>query len=134
MLIEIKSWFTGSILVSGEYASIKECLEKNRGANLYGANLCGANLYGANLRGANLYGAKNYLDQHPVFTEIIRRQKVSVFSDLEWSAIAQITIHTLCWNSIKKRFSGVIGHVFEVLAEAGYTEWLDYWNKINQDN
>jgi len=114
MLIEIKSWFTGSILVSGEYASIKECLEKNRGANLY--------------------GAKNYLDQHPVFTEIIRRQKVSVFSDLEWSAIAQITIHTLCWNSIKKRFSGVIGHVFEVLAEAGYTEWLDYWNKINQDN
>jgi hypothetical protein len=42
---------------SGEYESVRDCLEKNKGANLYGANLSGADLYGANLSWANLYRA-----------------------------------------------------------------------------
>jgi hypothetical protein len=80
--------------------------------------------------GANLGGAKNYQDSHDVFQETIRRQPVSVFLDIEWSAIAQITTHRLCWDSIKKRFSDVVPHIFQVLADAGFNEWLDYWNKL----
>jgi len=58
MEIKISSHLDSSkILLCGEYESIKDCLEKNRGANLEGANLRGANLRGANLRGANLGGA-----------------------------------------------------------------------------
>ena len=57
MHIEIKNRFNGEIILSGEYDSVKDALEKNRGANLVGANLGGADLGGANLRGANLRGA-----------------------------------------------------------------------------
>jgi hypothetical protein len=82
MLIEIPNRYTGAIILSGEYESIKDCLEKNReadlrdadlrdadlreaylsganlsGADLSGADLSGADLSGANLRGANLSGA-----------------------------------------------------------------------------
>jgi hypothetical protein len=55
--MEIKNRYTGNIILCGEYESIKDCLEKNRGANLRGANLRGANLEGANLEGAYLEGA-----------------------------------------------------------------------------
>jgi hypothetical protein len=67
MHIKIKNRVNDSIILSGEYDSIKDALEKNRGADLWdadlgdanlgGADLCGANLWGANLRGANLWGA-----------------------------------------------------------------------------
>ena len=57
MKIEIKNRYTGDIVVGGEYRSIKDCLEKNRGANLHGADLHGADLCGADLREANLHGA-----------------------------------------------------------------------------
>jgi len=55
--IEIKSRWSGKVLVCGKYESIKECLEKNRCANLRRANLEGADLRGADLRRANLEGA-----------------------------------------------------------------------------
>lgn len=79
MNVEIKNRFSGEIILCGEYKSIKECLEKNRKANLFGANLSWANLSGANLSradlpradlsganlsGADLYGAK--LDKTPI--------------------------------------------------------------------
>ena len=185
MLIEIKSRFDAHVIISGEYESIKQSLEKNRGADLGGADLRDADLGGAYLRGAylrdadlggaylggaylggadlrgadlgdadlggaylggaylggaylggaylggaDLRGAKNYRDSHDIFTEIIRRQSVSVFVDLEWSAIAQITIHRLCWDSIKKRFSDIVPNIFQKLADAGFDEWLKYWNEI----
>jgi len=62
MKIEIRNRFDNKIILSGKYASIKECLEKNRGtdlrsANLGGADLRSANLWGADLRSANLEGA-----------------------------------------------------------------------------
>jgi hypothetical protein len=58
MEIKIVSlWDSSKVLLCGEYESVKECLEKNRGANLRGADLEGANLEGAYLRGANLWGA-----------------------------------------------------------------------------
>ena len=160
MKIEIKHRFTGSVIVSGDYESVRDCLEKNldanlegaylEGANLEGADLKGADLRGANLRGAYLEGAylegayleganlegaylegaKVYSQSHDIFREAVRRQPVSVFVDTEWSAIAQITIHTLCWDSIKKRFSDVVPHIFEVLSEAGFGEYLEYWNSL----
>jgi hypothetical protein len=55
--IEIKNRWSDKIILSGKYESIKECLEKNRKADLSRANLYGADLSGANLYGANLYGA-----------------------------------------------------------------------------
>jgi len=57
MKIEIRNRFDNKIILSGKYASIKECLEKNRSANLGSANLGGANLWGANLGGAYLGSA-----------------------------------------------------------------------------
>jgi uncharacterized protein YjbI with pentapeptide repeats len=59
MKIDIKSWFTGSVLFSLETESLRLCVEAavKSGANLSGANLYGANLYGADLSRANLYGA-----------------------------------------------------------------------------
>ena len=152
MKIEIKHRTTNQIIISGDYESTKDCLEKNRDADLGGADLRradlgGAYLGGADLRRADLRGAdlgdailrradlrdaylgdaKNYRDSHEMFMEIVRRQKVSTFTELEWSAIAQITIHRLCWSSIKKRFSKVMPHIFQVLADDGFNEWLDYW-------
>jgi len=55
--IEIKNRFSDEIIISGKYESIKDCLEKNRGAYLGGANLRDAYLGGADLRGADLRGA-----------------------------------------------------------------------------
>ena len=61
--IKIVSRFdSGKVLLCGKYESIKDCLEKNKEANLSvanlsRANLSRANLYGANLSGANLSGA-----------------------------------------------------------------------------
>ena len=72
MKFEIKHRYTNSILFSGEFSSLRLCVEvavSSRanlsradlsGANLYGADLSGANLSGANLYGANLYGANLY--------------------------------------------------------------------------
>jgi hypothetical protein len=59
MKIEVKHRFTGDVICSGEFASIKECVEKHvaRGADLRGAYLKGADLRGAYLRGADLRGA-----------------------------------------------------------------------------
>jgi len=54
MKIEIKHYITGKILLGGEYESIKDCLEKNRGADLTWANLTEADLTGADLTGADL--------------------------------------------------------------------------------
>ncbi len=54
MKVEIKNRFTGEIIICGEYESIKDCLEKNKGSNFAGAYLRGAYLREADLRGAYL--------------------------------------------------------------------------------
>jgi hypothetical protein len=54
MNIKIENRYTGKIIISGEYENIKDCLDKNRDANLRGADLMDANLRGADLMGANL--------------------------------------------------------------------------------
>ena len=57
MYTEIKNRYNDAIIISGEYDSIKDALEKNSGANLDGANLSEADLYKADLSGADLYRA-----------------------------------------------------------------------------
>ena len=153
MKIEIRNRFDNKIILSGKYASIKECLEKNRGtdlrsanlggadlrsANLWGAdlrsaNLEGADLEGADLEGANLWGAdlgsanlgsaKNYLNSHYFFQEIVKRQKIDTFTQKEWSIIGQIIIHKLCWDSIRKRFNKSAIKIFKKLSKVGFNAW-----------
>ncbi len=62
MEIEIKHMITNEIIISGEYESIKDCLQKNRNidlsyVDLSDANLCYVDLHCANLSYANLRGA-----------------------------------------------------------------------------
>jgi len=47
--IEIKNWKTREIIVCGKYESIRDCLEKNRYADLSYANLRYANLSSADV-------------------------------------------------------------------------------------
>ena len=116
-MIEIKNRYTDEIMLSGEYESIKNCLEKNKDTHLRGAYL----------RGAYLRGAKNYVDSHDIFKEIIRRQPVKTFTNPEWSIIGQILVHTLCWDSIKKRYGKKIMPLFKKLSELGFDEWEKYY-------
>ena len=186
MKIEIKSrWDSNKVLLAGKYASVRECLEKNRGAYLRGAylggaylggadlegaylegaylggaDLEGADLEGADLRGAYLEGAylggaylggaylggadlrgaylggaylegaKNYLNSHDFFKEIIKRQKLETFTNPEWAIIGQIIVHTLCWESIKKRYGKKVMSIFKKLSRAGFSEWEEKYKEL----
>ena len=123
MKIKIVSrWDSNKVLLVGKYESIKDCLEKNRGAYLRGAYL-----RGADLRGADLRGVKNYLNSHDIWIEIIRRQPTKDFTDKEWSIIGQIITHKLCWDSIKKRYGKKIMPIFKKLSKLGFDEWEKYY-------
>jgi len=151
--IEIKSRFDSKkVLVSGKYENIKECLEKNRdadlrdaylqgaylrdaylqGAYLQGADLRDAYLQGADLRDAYLQGAKGYLDSHDFFQEVVRQQKIDTFTQKEWSIIGQIIIHKLCWDTIKKRFNKSAMGIFKKLSKVGFGEWEEKYKEITQ--
>ena len=130
MKIEIKNRFTGENIICGEYQSVKDCLEKNRRANLYEANLSGADLRGANFYGANLGGVKNYSEQHGIFQEVIRQQSLKLFTEKEWACIGQICVHKICWNGIKKRWGNTAMRVFKKLSEAGFIEWEEKYKGI----
>jgi len=138
MKIEILNRYDNKVILCGEYESIKDCLEKNRGANLWGANLRdadlgganlgGANLGGANLRDANLegaylWGAKNYYNSIDFAVEIIRRQDTKFFTPKEWQIIGQITAHRLCWEKIRKDYKGIVS-ILKKLDKLGYGEYL----------
>ena len=58
-MIEIKRRDEDKIIHSGEFNSVKECVEDavGKGVSLYKANLYGADLSGVNLSGADLSGA-----------------------------------------------------------------------------
>jgi len=126
MNIKIVSRYDESkILLCGEYESIKDCLEKNKGAYLEGAYL-----RGVNLAGAYLGGAKNYVSNHDFFAEIIRRQKLETFTEKEWAMIGRIIIHRLCWDTIKKRYGKRIMPMFKKLSKTGYDGWEIKYKEI----
>ena len=60
---EIKSWLDGSVLFSGQFGSLKLCVEAAVSAKVSfaRASLDGANLYGATLDGATLVGANDII-------------------------------------------------------------------------
>ena len=142
----VSRWDNSKVLICGKYKSIKDCLEKNRGAylgdaylggadlggaylggaDLRGAYLGGADLGGANLRGAYLGGAKNYYDNHDFVLEIIRRQPIKTFTDKEWVAIGQIAIYRFCWATLKKKYQRPLFSVCRKLAKAGFDEYLKH--------
>ena len=138
--IKIVSRYDSSkVLLCGKYESIKDCLEKNRDANLSDANLLGTNLSGANLLGTylsrtDLSGAENYLDSHDFFIEIVRRQQIKTFTNNEWLMIGQITIHRLCWDSIKKRYDKKIMPVFKKLSKVKFDEWEKHYKELISKN
>ena len=125
MKIEIKNRFTDEVILCGEYSSIRDCLEKNCEADLYGANLSRANLYGADLG-----GAENYSEQHTIFQEVIRQQPLELFTEKEWACIGQICICTICWGGIQKRWENTAMKVFKKLSKAGFTEWEEKYKEI----
>ena len=133
MKIEIKNrWDDKKVLVSGKYENIKDCLEKNRDANLRDANLRGAYLQGADLWSADLWSAKGYLDSHTFFQEVVRQQKIDTFTQKEWSIIGQIIIHKLCWDSIRKRFNKSPMGIFKKLSKVGFGVWEEKYKEITQ--
>jgi len=77
-----------------------------------------------------LGGAKNYSMSHDFWMEIIRRQPIKTFTNPEWTIIGQITIHRLCWDTIKKRYDKKIMPIFKKIAKAGFNEFEDEYKKL----
>ena len=79
MNIEIKNRFSNRIIITGEYADIREAVLKARasGANLSGVDLRVANLSGADLSGASL--ATRYI----CFSQIGSRHDQTTYSFVE---------------------------------------------------
>jgi len=133
----VSRWDNNKVLLVGKYKNIKDCLEKNRdadlrdadlrGADLENADLRDADLRGAYLRDADLRGAENYLNSHDIWIELISRQPIKDFTSTEWSIIGQIITHRLCWDSIKKRYGKKIMPVFKKLSKLGFDEWEKYY-------
>ena len=121
----VSRWDSSKVLLCGKYESIKDCLEKNRGANLGGADLRSADLGGAYLR-----SAKNYLSSHDFFQEVIRRQPVKTFTQAEWASIAQIIIHKLCWDTIKNKHKTSAMRVFKKCSKVGFDEWEKHFKEL----
>ena len=149
MKIEIKDRFDDEkIIISGEYESVKDCLEKNRSVNLCSADLYSADLYSANLSyadlsyadlrsadlrsadlssanlySANLEGIKGYSESHDIFTELCRQQKSKTFTEKEWAIIGFVSIHRICWDAIKERYGKKIMPIFKKLSKKGWGEF-----------
>lgn len=150
MQISIKNRWDNKVILCGEYESVKDCLERNRDANLRDANLRDADLRGAYLGCAylggadlryaylrdaylgcaNLRDAKNYSHSHDFWIEIIRRQKLETFTEKEWAIIGQVYVHRLCWESIKKRYGKKIMPIFKKLTKLNFGEWEEKYEKI----
>ena len=128
--IEIKNRWNGKIILVGRYENIKECLEKNRDSDLSDSDLSDSDLRDSDLSGSDLSGSKGYLNSHEFFREIVRRQKVDAFTQKEWSMIGRIIVHTLCWDTIKKRFGKSAMGIFKKLKKSGFGEWFTKYSEI----
>jgi len=144
MKIEIKNRYTNKIILCGEYDSVKDCLEKNKNANLSRANLSGANLSGVNLSGVNLSGAnlsradlsganlsgaylsgaENYSESHDFFIQLIKNNS-NKFTKHEKEVASMIFAFRLCWKSIRKEYNTCARGIFKKLAGLGWSEYAD---------
>ena len=72
MLIEIRNWCNNKIILCGEYESIRDCLEKNRGANLSWANLSipfSVEINNIYYKSVNISNGKIYSPTHNILYE-----------------------------------------------------------------
>jgi hypothetical protein len=99
-------------------------------ANLSRAYLSRAYLSRANLSGADLSGAKGYQDSHDIFLELVRREKIDTITEEEWGIVGLLSIHRPCWDTIKKRFGEKIMPIFKRLADNGFSEYADHYEKV----
>ena len=147
MKIEIKSKYNSTIVIYAcEAETLKDAVEKAvkdnanlmdanlrnanlMDANLWNANLSNADLWNANLSNADLSGAKNYYDHHKFLKEIVRQQKVELFTESEWCFFAQLDFHMFCWDTVIKRFKDTALSAFKKVADAGYPE---YYEKLQE--
>jgi len=107
------------VVLSGKYESVRDCLEKNRGADLSGADLSGANLYRANLS-----GAENYSESHDFFIQLIKNNS-NKFTKHEKEVASMIFAFRLCWKSIRKEYNTCARGIFKKLAGLGWSEYAD---------
>ena len=138
MKFEIKHRFNGSVLFSGEFSSLKLCVEAavSQGADLRGANLQEADLRGANLReadlrevylreadllevylrGANLRGADLNWRSHVLLAEILRR---AAKDDAEKRKLAGLVLVSpdWCWKKFLALDDPLKGWALDELAK-----------------
>jgi hypothetical protein len=134
MNIEIKNRFNNNIIVVGEYESIKDALEKNRDADLIGANLIGADLRGANLRDADLRGA-NLRDADLIGANLIG-------ADLRGANLIDANLRGA--NGITLPVFNIIGSVHSLFfmddkikigcEDHSVEEWVNNYKEIGENN
>jgi hypothetical protein len=98
-----------------------------RYADLRGANVEAANLDNACLIDADLTGITGYVRSYEIFAEVVSRQPIATFNAAERVAIGDVLLNRPCWRTIRWRYHDVAPRILDVLAEAGFTEWRDYW-------
>ena len=101
-----------------------------RSANLHSADLHSADLRSADLRYADLEGIKGYSESHDIFTELCRQQKSKTFTEKEWAIIGFVSIHRICWDSIKQRYGKKIMPIFKKLSKKGWGEFAEKYIRI----
>lgn len=96
-MIEIKRYDNGEIIHSGDFESIKECLEDGVSKNIsfYRAYLVGANLERANLLAANLERANGILifksnDSGRIFYAVNHESKIMLKAGCFWGTAQEL--------------------------------------------
>ena len=132
MKIEIRRWDNDEIIVCGEYESIKDCLERNKGKSFYRADLSSANLNSASLNCADLCSANlRYADLRSASLNSanLRYAKIkepTIFTDLYYFLTLQPDITMRAWKHLKDGKSPYQHKEYEVGEE--YT-----FNDLNKD-
>ena len=113
MNIEIKHRFSEDIIITGEYASIKDAVVE-KSADLRYADLRGADLCGADLRGADLDFSGLSFSCRSLKCKTDEKQRI------------QLMFHALSW----------MAHAESITDEekAIYNFALDYANKFHRDD
>ena len=128
MKIEIKHRLTNKILLCGEYESIKDCLNKNIGADLKGAALEGADLEGANLRGADLRRA--YLEGADYNGEKLTKEPIQLLGLKYFVMIIGTKIKIGCEEHTQKEWFKFTDKEISEMDGKQALKWWKIWKPI----
>ena len=126
MNIKIKHRFTGTIIIAGKYASIKDAVVGNR-ADLRGADLRGADLRDADLRGADLIRADLSgadLIRADIDFSVLSFSCCSLTCKTDEKQRIQLMFHTLSWMAHSETITDE--------EKAIYNFALDYANRFHR--